>query len=232
MQARLSERLRIARELHDTLLQGFNGLVLRFEAVMKKMASDDPARELMGKALERADEVLLEGRLRVRDLRSELPPAGDLAQALAECGEELSKQSTISFSLTVHGSPQPLDLNAFDEVYQIGREALHNAFSHSRASKIEMEIFYEQAMLRLRVRDDGAGIDPRTLNGGRPGHWGLSGIRERARTLGATLNIRSNPGAGTEIDLTVPAKVALLKNPGTIRWRRIQEAVYGGRLRK
>ena len=95
-----------------------------------------------------------------------------------------------------------------------------------------MEIFYEQAMLRLRVRDDGAGIDPKTLNGGRPGHWGLSGIRERARTLGATLNIRSTPGAGTEIDLTVPAKVALLKNPGTIRWRRIQEAVYGGRLRK
>jgi signal transduction histidine kinase/ligand-binding sensor domain-containing protein len=232
MQARLSERLRIARELHDTLLQGFNGLVLRFEAVMKKMASDDPARELMGKALERADEVLLEGRLRVRDLRSELPPAGDLAQALAECGEELSKQSTISFSLTVHGSPQPLDLNAFDEVYQIGREALHNAFSHSRASKIEMEIFYEQAVLRLRVRDDGAGIDPKTLNGGRRGHWGLSGIRERARTLGATLNIRSTPGAGTEIDLNVPAKVALLKNPGTIRWRRIQEAVYGGRLRK
>jgi signal transduction histidine kinase len=229
---RIVERERIARELHDTLLQGFNGLVLRFEAVMKKMTFEDPAREMMAKALERADEVLLEGRLRVRDLRSELPSSGDLAQSLAECGEELAKQSTISFSLTVQGSPQALDLNAFDEVYQIGREALQNAFSHSRASKIEAEIFYEKAMLRLRVRDDGSGIDQEILNGGRPGHWGLSGIRERARTLGATLNIWSNPGAGTEVDLTVPAKVAYLKPPVTIHWRRLQDTLNGGRFRK
>jgi signal transduction histidine kinase/ligand-binding sensor domain-containing protein len=236
IQARLGERLmereRIARELHDTLLQGFNGLVLRFEAVRKKMTSEDPAREMMGKVLERADEVLLEGRLRVRDLRSELPPPGDLAKSLAECGEELSKHSTISFSLTIQGSSQALGPKVLDEAYRIGREALQNAISHSGASKIETEISFEPSLLRLRVRDDGSGIDQKTLNDGRPGHWGLSGMRERAQTVSATLNIWSNPGVGTEIDLTIPAKVAYLKKPGTIRWRWVQEAVHGGRQRK
>ncbi len=235
IQARLGERLvereRIARELHDTLLQGFNGLVLRFEAVMKKMAPEDPAREMMGKALERADEVLLEGRLRVRDLRSEFPSQGDLAQSLAECGDELARHSTISFSFTIQGSPRALNANVLDEAYRIGREALRNAFSHSGASKIETEISYEPKEFRLRVRDDGSGIDPKVLIDGRPGHWGLSGMRERAQTLGATLNIWSSSGAGTEIELTMPAKVAYPKDPKAPRWRRVLEAVHGGRLR-
>jgi signal transduction histidine kinase len=154
-----------------------------------------------------------------------------LAQSLAECGDELARHSTSSFSFTVHGSPKALSANVLDEAYRIGREALRNAFSHSGASKIETEISFEPREFRLRVRDNGSGIDPKVLIDGRPGHWGLSGMRERAQTLGATFNIWSSSGAGTEVELTVPAKVAYPNVPKATRWRKVLEAVYGGRLR-
>jgi signal transduction histidine kinase/streptogramin lyase len=225
---RLAERERIARELHDTLLQSFSGLVLRFAAALKRMPPTEPSRALIEKALDRADEVLLEGRLRVRNLRLEATATKDLAESLLDCGEELSQDSSIAFKLAVAGDPQPLDPAAFDEAYRIGRESLINAFSHSKASSIEVEIAYDRANFRLRVRDNGIGIDQDVLNGGRPGHWGLSGIRERAKTIGAKLNIWSSSGAGTEIDLTIPAKVAYSQSPAIGSWFWIQRAFGGG----
>lgn len=205
---RLVERERIARELHDTLLQGFSGLVLRFQAVMKQLPAEGPSREMMEKSLERADQILLEGRLRVRNLRSETTMPSSLAESLANCGEELSNDSPISFSLAVAGTPRSLARLALEEACLIGREAMMNAFQHSKASKIEVEISYDAANLRLRVRDDGSGIDQNILNEGRSGHWGLLGLRERAQNIGGRLNIWSKTGAGTEIDLTIPSKIA------------------------
>jgi signal transduction histidine kinase/ligand-binding sensor domain-containing protein len=205
---RLVERERIARELHDTLLQSFQGLVLRFQGVLDRMPDHDPTRQIMESALDRADEVLIEGRLRVRDLRPESTPENELSAKLASCGEELAQDFPISFNLAVVGMPHPLNPVVRDEAYRIGREALINAFRHSRASQIEVEITYDRAALRLRIRDDGAGIVHETMTSGRTGHWGLSGMRERAQTIGCQLNIWSNPGMGTEVDLTVPAKVA------------------------
>jgi signal transduction histidine kinase len=227
IQARLSERLRIARELHDTLLQGFSGLVLRFAAAAKALPPNEPAHELMEKALDRADEVLLEGRLRVRNLRLEATATKDLGESLLNCGEELAQDSGVAFKLAVLGESHPLDPAALDDVYQIGREALINAFSHSRASSIEVEITYDRANVRLRVRDNGIGIDPNILKEGRPGHWGLSGIRERAEHIGAKLNIWSSAGAGTEIDLTIPSRVAYPRGPKVRGWFRLQR-IFGG----
>jgi signal transduction histidine kinase len=205
---RLAERERIARELHDTLLQGVQGLMLHFDAAMKQLPPLGPARPLMEKALHVADQVLLEGRERVRGLRSAAMPLQELSILLARCGEELAEGSATTFKLAVVGSSRALDPIVLDEMYRIGREALLNAFRHSMASRIEIEITYDRAGLQLRIRDDGRGIDQETLESGMPGHWGLSGMRERAQKLGGQLGFWSRPGAGTEVDLTIPARLA------------------------
>jgi signal transduction histidine kinase len=124
------------------------------------------------------------------------------------CGEELAEHKPIIFSLSVAGTPQLLNPIVFDEGYRIGREVLTNAFQHSNASKIDAEIIYDRASFRLRVRDDGCGMDQSILNNGRPGHWGLAGIRERADNIGSHLNISSKPGCGTEFELIIPARIA------------------------
>jgi signal transduction histidine kinase/ligand-binding sensor domain-containing protein len=233
LQVRLSERLvereRIARELHDTLLQGFQGLILRFHGVLKQMPDHEPSRQLMEGALNRADQVLIEGRNRVRDLRAESALGCELPEEIAACGKDLARDKSISFSLAIVGPRQPLHPVVRDEAYQIGREALINAFQHSKASKIEAEITFDCKQVRLVIRDDGTGMDQSVLNEGRPGHWGLSGMRERAEKIGAQLNIWGRPGAGTEVDLMIPAKLALSRSlrPLPLSW--INRAASGGR---
>jgi ligand-binding sensor domain-containing protein/signal transduction histidine kinase len=229
LEERLAERNRIARELHDTLLQGFQGLMLRFQAVMEEIPVSQPARAKMEKVLERADEVLLEGRERVSTLRAAARPGEDLSQAIASCGEELAQNHPAQFGMAIVGTPQPLDPVILDEAHRIGREALVNAFCHSDALKIEGEITYDSGRVRLSIRDNGKGIDPGILKSGRAGHWGLSGMRERADNLGAQLNIWSSPGAGTEVELILPSKVAYQRGRKRLRWQWIKRAVSGGR---
>lgn len=210
-QARLDERLiereRIARELHDTLLQGFNSLALHFQAVLNQLP-EGPARQTMERALDRVDDVLLEGRDRVRKLRAESEAERDLSQLLISCGEELAQNRSVNFSVAVVGNVQQLNPVVFEESLQIGKELLINAAKHSNAPNIEAEITYERQAFRLRVRDDGCGMDETLLNNGRPGHWGLAGIRERAGTLGGRLSVWSRPGAGTEFEIVIPAAIA------------------------
>ena len=229
LEARFAERERIARELHDTLLQGFQGLTLHFQAVMEQIPDQEPARQSMKKALTYADAVLLEGRQRVRELRPEDSEIHDLSQQIAAYGEELAKGRAIAFNVTIVGSPQLLHPVVSDEIYRIAREALANSFRHSQASKIEVEITYHAASVCLRVRDDGAGIGPGILERGKDGHWGISGMRERARNIGAQLNVLSNPGSGTEVDLTLPAKLAYVGLPRKRRWYWIARNKNGGR---
>jgi signal transduction histidine kinase len=223
--ARMEERERIARELHDTLLQGFQGLMLRFQGVLKTLPSDGPAHQMIEQVLDRADEVLVEGRQRVRDLREEGTRGTELAVNLQHCGEELALGQEPLFSLALAGDPQSVAPVVFNESYRIAREALINSFQHSRATRIEVEITFNAAGLCIRVRDNGMGIDDGVLSRGRTGHWGLSGMRERANRIGAQINIWSNSGAGTEIELTVPAKVAFLGNAAQTLWQRITRAV-------
>jgi signal transduction histidine kinase len=213
--ARMDERMRIARELHDTLLQTFHGLTLRFQ-VVDELLPPGKAKDELEQTLECADQAIIESRDAVRDLRSSAMTANDLAYAVRGLGEELASDSA-TFRLVVEGSARDLHPIVRDELYRIAREALRNAFRHARAHHIEAEITYAKRLLRLRIRDDGTGIAPEILHEGRSGHYGLRGIRERARQIGSKLSIRSRLGFGTEIDLSVAASIAYSKPPGRSR---------------
>jgi signal transduction histidine kinase len=209
LEARLAERERIARELHDTLLQGIQGLIWRFQAATDRIPPDVPAREMMEKSLDRADKLLAESRDRVKDLRPTAAEVADLAQALAAEGDQFAQLHPIPFRVSVQGIRRDLHPIVREEGFLIAREALGNAFRHAQARDIEAEVTYGDRALQVRVRDDGLGISSSVLQaGGRPGHFGLLGMRERAKKLGGHLDVWSKPGAGTEIDLRVPAKVA------------------------
>jgi signal transduction histidine kinase len=227
LEERLAERERIARDLHDTLLQGFQGLILHFHDAMMEIPEREPARQLMETTLDRADEVMAEARDRVVSLHPCFDKFGDLAQSLARAGVEIVNGSEVKISVTTEGQVQTLDPVALDEIYCIGREAMVNAFRHAQGRSIEVEVDYASWELRLRIRDDGRGIDPNILKAGRPGHIGLASMRERAERVGGQLDIISGPGAGTEIELRVPAARAyrgiLVESP----WRRLWHSTLG-----
>jgi signal transduction histidine kinase len=226
LEERISERERIARELHDTLLQGVQGVILRFQAAMDRIPESEPARHALAKALDRADDVLVEGRDRVTNLRSTAAPAIDLPTVVERAGEEFARDYPAQFQMTVNGAPRALHPVVRDEVYAIVREALANAFRHAQASHIEVEIVYDRRELRLHVRDDGRGIDSTILAaGGRRDHWGLIGMRERARQIRAHFQLWSRPGAGAEIELRIPAVLAYpirAREQGFRRWFAIE----------
>ena len=213
---RLAERTRIARELHDTLLQGFHGLMLRFQAV-QNLLPDRPveARRSLEIAIDRAAEAITESRDAVAELRSSAPE-NSLVEALTLLGKNLASDpggqgagAGAAFSVLVEGVPLHLQPILQNDLYSISREAIANAFHHARAKQIELEVRFDGHVLRLRVRDDGIGINRDFLvHGGRDGHWGLPGMRERAKTIGAKLDIWSESNRGTEIELTVPATIA------------------------
>jgi len=222
LQERHRERERIARELHDTLLQGVHGLVLRFQAAADMLPPGAPSRAQLEQALARADQVLVEGRDRVRALRGGPLDTGELHEALAAAGEELAAQWTCGFAFTVGGPVRRLQPAILDEVYRIGHEALRNAFAHARAAQVTVDVAYRRAAFVLTVADDGCGIDPSWLDGhGRPDHWGLRGMRERAERIGARLDIDSGAGRegghGTRVVLTLPGRIAYRSRPF---WRR------------
>jgi signal transduction histidine kinase len=209
---RLAERTRIARELHDTLLQSFQGLMLHFQAV-DDMLPRGQAKDALEKALDRADRAIVEGRDAIQNLRSSTTVTNELAQALATLGEELGCAgagggTSPTLRVSVEGTPRELHPILRDDIYRIAREALLNALRHAHANKIEADITYGERLLRLRIRDDGKGIDQKLLDTGRDGHWGLPGMRERAEQIGARLDIWSELGAGTEVDLRIPGSVA------------------------
>jgi len=228
LEERLAERERIARDLHDTLLQGFQGLILRFHDAMMMIPEHLPARPRMETALDRADEVMAEGRDRVVNLHASFEKSGDLSQSLARVGDEIASGSEVTVCVTVEGRVQKLDPVALDEIYCIGREAMLNAFRHAKGRSIEVELDYAPWAFRLRIRDDGRGIDPKILQSGRPGHIGLAAMRERADRIGAQLDIISGPDAGTEIELSVPASQAYRGLVDEPAWRRLWNAALGG----
>jgi len=198
-------------ELHDTLLQSVQGLILKVHAGVGQLAREDPvaARQTLERALHYADQVMSEGRDRVRNLRSTAGHLGDLSSAFQRVADEMRQGCSANVKTAVEGSAPELHPVVLEESYSIGREALVNALSHSRGQHVEVEITYDAKQFRLRIRDDGRGIDPEVLEkGARDGHWGLPGMRERAQKIGGQLEFWSRPGSGTEVQLTVPAKTA------------------------
>ena len=214
LEERVAERERIARELHDTLLQSVQGLILKFDAIAKKIPKEEVAHNAIENILDHADRVLAEARDRVRNLRATPVSLRDLQSAFQEVAEETSKGREATFKTVVEGTVRNLHPIVLEECFAIGREALINAFRHSGALRIEVEIAYDPRQFRLRVRDDGRGIGAGVLDA-EPfaDHWGLQGMRERADRIGAQLDLSSTPGSGTEVELTIPAATAYL-SPG------------------
>ena len=217
MEDRINERTRIARELHDSLLQGFQGLMFRLQAVRQMLPGrpGDAARSLES-ALQLGDQAIVEGRDAVENLRAASFDDRDLAASLetlgAELGVEIERQPEPHYGLVVEGRPRQLTPVVRDEAYRIVREAARNAYQHAAAHHIEAEVTFGDADLSIRVRDDGIGIDPQILaRGRRPGHWGLPGMRERSERLGSHLDVWSERSAGTEVELRIPADIAYLE---------------------
>jgi len=215
LEGRVEERTRIARELHDTLLQSFQGLMFSFQAARNLLPGrTEEAIRTLDRAIREGDEAVAEGRDAIQGLRANRALESNLEHLLTAAGEELARSSSAegespAFQVTVEGAWLPLSPLLQDEVHRIAREILRNAFHHAHASRIEAEIAYDRQSLRLRIRDNGRGIDRQVLEqGARPGHWGLPGVRERAKRIGARLKLWSEPGAGTEAELTVPARIA------------------------
>lgn len=217
---RAQERIRIARDLHDTLLQGVQGLMLRFHFATEQLSADEPARAQLFTALERADQVIGEGREKVRELRAEGRSPQDLGDDLRDAAKVLQAESGARISLTVKGEPRSLYGAVQEELYNIGREALTNAVRHAEANHIELKLTYEAAQLQLQCADDGKGISARALQAvSNHGHWGIVGMRERAMRLSCKLELSSTPGRGTVLQVSVSARRAYAKSANPRRWK-------------
>jgi ligand-binding sensor domain-containing protein/signal transduction histidine kinase len=226
---RLAERTRIAQELHDTLLQSFQGLILRLHAANQILLSNpSEAREALEGTLDRADQALSESRKAIQGIRSDSFSDRDLERALGVLMNELAADSHLTkgnrptTSVIVEGQPQAVNPWACEEICKIAREALRNAFMHGNAQHIESEVAFSKHFLRVRFRDDGVGIDPSVLKeGARAGHWGLTGMHERAKRLRGHVSMWSKPSAGTEVEMTIPASTAFESGPSWVLFNKI-----------
>jgi signal transduction histidine kinase len=214
LETRIGERTRIARDLHDTLLQSFHGLLLRFQTVSVLLPGRPiEAKEKLDSAIEQAAGAITEGRDAVQGLRASTVERNDLALAISTLGEDLENDSSnhrpATFRVAVEGQARDLHPILRDEIYKIAAEALRNAFHHAQAKQVEVEIRYDHDQFRLRVRDDGKGMDEGVLSShGLEGHYGLRGMRERATLIRGKLAVWSEVDEGTEVELRVPASAA------------------------
>jgi signal transduction histidine kinase len=217
-QGRAEERMRIARDLHDTLLQSFLGLLMKASAVkylIRNRPSD--AEEKLDRIIEEARQAITEGRDAVQGLRSSTAITNDLAQAITTFGKGVASEGDApKLSVIAEGDPRELSPLVRDEVFRIASESLRNAFRYATARRVGVEIYYDNRELRVRVWDDGKGIAAEILEaGGRAGHHGMPGMRERAKLVGGTLTISSELDSGTQIEITIPAALAYVKaSPG------------------
>ena len=221
LEERVAERTRVARELHDTLLQSFQALLPSLQAGINMLAARPAdARKVLEDTADHASQAIAEGRDAVQGLRMSTVEKNDLAVAIRTVGEELasaaSTQPSPNFNVVVEGASRNLHPILRDEVYRLAVEALRNAFRHAAAQNVEVEIRYDEKYFQLRVRDDGKGIPSDVLSGdGREGHYGLPGMRERAKLVGGKLAIWTELDGGTEIEVNIPGARAYVKSTRT-----------------
>ncbi len=207
---RLAERTRIARDLHDTFLQTIQGSKLVADDALDASADPDRMRRAMEQLSGWLAQAMQEGRAALNSLRTSTTQRNDLAEAFRRATENGHVPSSMEATLSVVGEVTEMHPIVRDEVYRIGYEAIRNAYLHSQATRLEVELCYEQD-LTLRVRDNGVGIDPAVVSTGKEGHFGLRGMRERAARIGAHLTIQSSATSGTEMAVVVPGRVVFRK---------------------
>ena len=206
LDARVNERLRIARDLHDTLLQSVQGQLLRLQTALQLWPSGE-SRRILEESIDQAADAITEGRDAVQGLRVSVADKQDLDDAIRSLGASLAvdpAQPPIIFSVEVQGQPRPLHPVVRDDIFHIAGEALRNAFRHAQPTRVEVEMRYDEQELRVRVRDNGKGMGASIAQRGREGHFGLGGMRERAKLIGARLTFWTRTGAGTEVELRIP----------------------------
>ena len=220
MEERARERVRIARDLHDTLLQGIQGLILRFHFATEQLPEQEPVRAMLAEALDRADQVIQEGREKVTELRADVSAPAELEKHLRRTAAALETDGHPRISIIVNGDPRTLQSAVQDELYSVGREALTNAIRHSRATQVLLELTYGAQQLSLRCSDNGCGVSADHVKGSlNQGHWGIIGMRERARGLGCKLEFFSTIDVGTEVAIRVPARKAYMYKNNHDSWR-------------
>jgi signal transduction histidine kinase len=213
-EGRSDERLRVARELHDTLLQTFQASLVQMQVARNLLSrGHGDAAQNLDHAIKLAADGIAEGRAAIHGLRCQAADQGNLEEMLSVAGQELAAcpegERPVRFRVIVEGRRRQLKAPVQEVVYQVARELLRNAFRHARASQVEAEIRYAWRLLGVHVRDNGVGIDLEVLKaGGSAGHWGLAGVRERTKGIGGRLDFWSKTGVGTEVKLTVPAVIA------------------------
>jgi len=208
LEERLGERERIARELHDTLLQSVQGLVLRFQSVANKMPAEEASRLKLEAALKRADDVMAEGRNRVQNLRA-ADSSGDLTDLLKERAMEAEFDPPIPIRIIAEGKSRLVDPLVSVELGRIVDEALLNVARHAQASCVDIMVRFGSRDLAVKIRDDGVGIPREVLEKGhKPDHFGLVGMRERAERIGGRFSVDSRRGMGCAVSIAVPARLA------------------------
>jgi signal transduction histidine kinase len=207
-EAQVQERVRIARDLHDTVLQSTQGLVLAVQSIADRMPADHPSRASLDRALERADEAIREGRLKVLELRD--VDDGQLEDWLRDAAGAVEAEGSAQLVVVREGEPRALGAAVRRHVLRIGQEAVSNAQRHAQAKFIELRLVYGEAAFELTISDDGHGMPDVLMDGSVSvrGHWGLQGMRERAAELGAEFSIRAREGGGTVVRFSVPAALA------------------------
>jgi len=210
VEERLAERTRIAQELHDTLLQDFLGVSIQLHLANDQLADSSPAKPTLTRVLQLMERIIEEGRNTVHGLRSSNWGAQALEQAFSRIPAELAPAHGARFRVMIEGLARPLEPLIGDDIYLIGREAIANAFRHSGATEIEVELRYSPDTMQLIVRDNGSGIALEAMPSERGEASGLAGMRERSKRIGGVLRVLSRAAIGTEIELSIPGRVAYL----------------------
>jgi signal transduction histidine kinase len=223
MQERLQERTRIARELHDTLLQGMLGISMEMYAASQQAFAQTSVSSMFGHASQRLREIAEQSRKAVENLRSPSRVPDPLESMLALALREMNVPPTIQTQINSVGIRLDLRPPVQTEIEHIAREAISNAIQHSGANIVRLDIMYQPAHFFMSVSDDGCGIHPKTQELGREGHWGIAGMRERAKSIGGRLRILPHFPCGTVVELSLQAGVAYTAPPrgdGISIWRR------------
>jgi signal transduction histidine kinase len=213
IEERVGERTRIARELHDTLLQSVLSASMQLHLGVDELPEDSPLKTRFERVIQIMSKVIDESRNTLRGLRAAPNDGVELERAFSRVPEELNLQASAAFSILVSGKCRPLHPVIYDEAYRIAKEMLTNAFRHSRAKTIEMKLVYGPGQMHIAVKDDGCGIAPQVARSGRDGHWGLRGMQERAGKIGAVLHVSTGEGVGTEIELVIDGRKAFQPQP-------------------